>query len=314
MEFEITNLLDKRTYPALYGVTFAPNETANYVKFVPMITSYNQYQFRLDFQNGSGFGISFSSHSSLYDPMPLPVVTIQGVEYTFGLGKTDFGGETMIQYGSGSTFGSSDTAEMPCDFDQDTLLAIFANSDTSERAEAPAWLYDCVKDVSFRLTGIANMLADGSSVVPGEGEANVTLVQQPNLTLRGRSIPRVRLHADAGKFFCARLELTFTLDLTEFDLGTRSYTVGNGALYACSGEAHFAVKKSMTAAKLNEALSTTENLLAFLQETNPNAYQAYRLSAANSFTGDYSIILDLPAVEYDKPIVLAADRAVRGGI
>lgn len=161
---------------------------------------------------------------------------------------------------------------------------------------------------------IANMLADGSSVVPGEGEANVTLVQQPNLTLRGRSIPRVRLHADAGKFFCARLELTFTLELTKYDLGTKTYTVGNGALYVCGGEAHFAIDEKMTAAELNEALSTTENLLAFLQKTDSEAYTAYRLSTANSFTGDYSIILDLPAVEYDKPIALAADRAVRGGI
>lgn len=129
-----------------------------------------------------------------------------------------------------------------------------------------------------------------------------------------RDHPRVRLHADAGKFFCARLELTFTLDLTEFDLGTQSYTVGNGAHYTRSGEAHFAIDEKMTAAELNKALSTTENLLAFLQKTDSEAYTAYRLSTANSFTGDYSIILDLPAVEYDKPIVLAADRAVRGGI
>lgn len=149
---------------------------------------------------------------------------------------------------------------------------------------------------------------------PQEGEANVTLVQQPNLTLRGRSIPRVRLHADAGKFFCARLELTFTLDLTEFDLGTQSYTVGNGALYVCSGEAHFKVDKNMSATELNEVLSSTANLLDFLQKTDPEVYTLYRLSTANSFTGDYSIILDLPAVEYDKPIGLAADRAVRGGI
>lgn len=200
-----------------------------------------------------------------------------------------------------------------CNADEIGSISV-SGSETSERAEAPTWLYDCVKDVSFRLTGIANMLADGSSVVPGEGEANVTLVQQPNLTLRGKSIPRVRLHADAGKFFCARLELTFTLDLTKYDLGTKTYTVGNGALYACSGEAHFAIDEKMTAAELNEALSTTENLLAFLQKTDSEAYTAYRLSTANSFTGDYSIILDLPAVEYDKPIVLAADRAVRGGI
>lgn len=200
-----------------------------------------------------------------------------------------------------------------CNADEIKSISV-SGSETSERAEAPTWLYDCVKDVSFRLTGIANMLADGSSVVPGEGEANVTLVQQPNLTLRGKSIPRVRLHADAGKFFCARLELTFTLDLTEFDLGTQSYTVGNGAHYTRSGEAHFAIDEKMTAAELNEALSTTENLLAFLQKTDSEAYTAYRLSTANSFTGDYGIILDLPAVEYDKPIVLAADRAVRGGI
>ncbi len=200
-----------------------------------------------------------------------------------------------------------------CNADEIGSISV-SGSETSERAEAPTWLYDCVKDVSFRLTGIANMLADGSSVVPGEGEANVTLVQQPNLTLRGRSIPRVRLHADAGKFFCARLELTFTLDLTKYDLGTKTYTVGNGALYVCSGEAHFKVDKNMSATELNEVLSSTANLLDFLQKIDPEAYTAYRLSTANSFTGDYSIILDLPAVEYDKPIVLAADRAVRGGI
>ncbi len=70
----------------------------------------------------------------------------------------------------------------------------------------------------------------------------------------------------------------------------------------------------MTAAKLNEVLSTADKLLAFLRKADPKAYRAYRLSTANSFTGDYGIILDLPAVEYDKPIVLAADRAVRGGI
>lgn len=200
-----------------------------------------------------------------------------------------------------------------CNADEIKCISV-SGSETSERAEAPTWLYDCVKDVSFRLTGIANMLADGSSVVPGEGEANVTLVQQPNLTLRGRSIPRVRLHADAGKFFCARLELQFTLDLTAYGLGEQTYTVSNGAHYTRSGEAHFAIDEKMTAAELNEALSTTENLLAFLQKTDSEAYTAYRLSTANSFTGDYSIILDLPAVEYDKPIVLAADRAVRGGI
>lgn len=307
MDFTISDLLNADTYPELYGVTFEAHKDEGYVKFVPMITSSNWYQFCLESQNGGQSYADFNSHSSFYDPMPLPVVTIQGVEYTFGLGTLDFG-EALLQFGSGSGFGSSAKAEDSGDFDYDVLLTIFSGSETSERAEAPAWLYDCVKDVSFRLTGIANMLADGSSVVPGEGKANVTLVQQPNLTLRGRSIPRVRLHADAGKFFCARLELTFTLDLTKYDLGTKPYTVSNGALYACSGEAHFAVKKSMTAAKLNEALSTTENLLAFLQENNPDAYRAYRLSTANSFTGDYSIILDLPAVEYDKPIVLAADH------
>lgn len=129
-----------------------------------------------------------------------------------------------------------------------------------------------------------------------------------------RDHPRVRLHADAGKFFCARLELTFTLDLTKYDLGTKTYTVGNGALYVCSGEAHFKVDKNMSATELNEVLSSTANLLDFLQKTDPEVYTLYRLSTANSFTGDYSIILDLPAVEYDKPIGLAADRAVRGGI
>lgn len=307
MDFTISDLLNADTYPELYGVTFEVHKDEGYVKFVPMITSSNWYQFCMESQNGGQSYADFNSHSSFYDPTPLPVVTIDGVEYTFGLGTLDFG-EALLQFGSGSGFGSSAKAEDPRDFDYDVLLTIFSGSETSERAEAPAWLYDCVKDVSFRLTGIANMLADGSSVVPGEGEANVTLVQQPNLTLRGRSIPRVRLHADAGKFFCARLELTFTLDLTEFNLGTQSYTVGNGALYACSGEAHFAVKKSMTADELNDALSTADKLHAFLQETNPDAYRAYRLSAANSFTGDYSIILDLPAVEYDKPIVLAADH------
>lgn len=307
MDFTISDLLNADTYPELYGVTFEVHKDEGYVKFVPMITSSNWYQFCLESQNGGQSYADFNSHSSFYDPMPLPVVTIDGVEYTFGLGTLDFG-EALLQFGSGSGFGSSAKAEDSGDFDYDVLLTIFSGSETSERAEAPAWLYDCVKDVSFRLTGIANMLADGSSVVPGKGEANVTLVQQPNLTLRGRSIPRVRLHADAGKFFCARLELTFTLDLTKYDLGTKTYTVGNGALYACSGEAHFAVDEKMTAAELNEALSTTENLLAFLQKTNPDAYTAYRLSTANSFTGDYSIILDLPAVEYDKPIVLAADH------
>lgn len=307
MDFTISDLLNADTYPELYGVTFEVHKDEGYVKFVPMITSSNWYQFCMESQNGGQSYADFNSHSSFYDPTPLPVVTIDGVEYTFGLGTLDFG-EALLQFGSGSGFGSSAKAEDSGDFDYDVLLTIFSGSETSERAEAPAWLYDCVKDVSFRLTGIANMLADGSSVVPGKGEANVTLVQQPNLTLRGRSIPRVRLHADAGKFFCARLELTFTLDLTKYDLGPQSYTVGNGALYACSGEAHFAVDEKMTAAELNEALSTTENLLAFLQETNPDAYRAYRLSTANSFTGDYSIILDLPAVEYDKPIVLAADH------
>lgn len=307
MDFTISDLLNADTYPELYGVTFTPNEDENYVKFVPMITSSNWYQFCMESQNGGQSYADFNSHSSFYDPTPLPVVTIDGVEYTFGLGTLDFG-EALLQFGSGSGFGSSAKAEDPGDFDYDVLLTIFSGSETSERAEAPTWLYDCVKDVSFRLTGIANMLADGSSVVPGKGEANVTLVQQPNLTLRGRSIPRVRLHADAGKFFCARLELTFTLDLTKYDLGTKTYTVGNGALYACSGEAHFAVNERMTADELNDALSTADKLHAFLQETDPKAYQAYRLSTANSFTGDYSIILDLPAVEYDKPIVLAADH------
>ena len=307
MDFTISDLLNADTYPELYGVTFEVHNDEGYVKFVPMITSSNWYQFCLESQNGGQSYADFNSHSSFYDPTPLPVVTIDGVEYTFGLGTLDFG-EALLQFGSGSGFGSSAKAEDPGDFDYDVLLTIFSGSETSERAEAPAWLYDCVKDVSFRLTGIANMLADGSSVVPGEGEANVTLVQQPNLTLRGRSIPRVRLHADAGKFFSARLELTFTLDLTEFNLGTQSHTVGNGALYACSGEAHFAVKKSMTADELNDALSTADKLHAFLQEANPDAYRAYRLSAANSFTGDYSIILDLPAVTYNEPIIVAADH------
>ena len=307
MDFTISDLLNADTYPELYGVTFEVHKDEGYVKFVPMITSSNWYQFCLESRTGGQSYADFNSHSSFYDPTPLPVVTIDGVEYTFGLGTLDFG-EALLQFGSGSGFGSSAKAEDPGDFDYDVLLTIFSGSETSERAEAPTWLYDCVKDVSFRLTGIANMLADGSSVVPGEGKANVTLVQQPNLTLRGRSIPRVRLHADAGKFFCARLELTFTLDLTKYDLGTKTYTVGNGALYACSGEAHFAVDERMTADELNDALSTADKLHAFLQETNPDAYRAYRLSTANSFTGDYSIILDLPAVEYDKPIVLAADH------
>lgn len=307
MDFTISDLLNADTYPELYGVTFEVHKDEGYVKFVPMITSSNWYQFCMESQNGGQSYADFNSHSSFYDPMPLPVVTIDGVEYTFGLGTLDFG-EALLQFGSGSGFGSSAKAEDSGDFDYDVLLTIFSGSETSERAEAPAWLYDCVKDVSFRLTGIANMLADGSSVVPGKGEANVTLVQQPNLTLRGRSIPRVRLHADAGKFFSARLELQFTLDLTAYGLGEQPYTVSNGAHYTRSGEAHFKVDKNMSATKLNEALSTTENLLAFLQETNPDAYRAYRLSTANSFTGDYSIILDLPAVEYDKPIVLAADH------
>ena len=307
MDFTISDLLNADTYPELYGVTFEVHKDEGYVKFVPMITSSNWYQFCLESQNGGKSYADFNSHSSFNDPTPLPVVTIDGVEYTFGLGTLDFG-EALLQFGSGSGFGSSAKAEDPGDFDYDVLLTIFSGSETSERAEAPTWLYDCVKDVSFRLTGIANMLADGSSVVPGEGKANVTLQQQPNLTLRGRSIPRVRLHADAGKFFCARLELTFTLDLTKYDLGTKPYTVGNGALYVCSGEAHFAVDESMTADELNEVLSTADKLHAFLQEADPDAYRAYRLSTANSFTGDYSIILDLPDVAYNKPIVLAADH------
>lgn len=307
LNFTISDLLNADTYPELYGVTFEAHRDEGYVKFVPTITNSNSYQFCLESQTGGQSCADFSSRSSFYDQTPLPVVTIQGVEYTFGLGTLDFG-EALLQFGSGSGFGSSAKAEDPGDFDYDVLLTIFSGSETSERAEAPTWLYDCVKDVSFRLTGIANMLADGSSVVPGEGKANVTLVQQPNLTLRGRSIPRVRLHADAGKFFCARLELTFTLDLTKYDLGTKTYTVSNGAHYTRSGEAHFKVDKNMSATDLNKALSTTENLLAFLRKADPKAYRAYRLSAANSFTGDYSIILDLPAVEYDKPIVLAADH------
>lgn len=157
----------------------AGSSVGGYVKFVPMITSRNWYQFCMESQNGGQSYADFNSHSRFNDPTPLPVVTIDGVEYTFGLGTLDFG-EALLQFGS--------------------------------------------------------------------------------------------------------------------------------------GEAHFAVDKRMTADELNDALSTAGKLHAFLRKADPDAYRAYRLSAANSFTGDYSIILDLPAVEYDKPIVLAADRAVRGGI
>ncbi len=307
LDFTISDLLDTSTYPELYGVTFEVHRDDGYVKFVPMITSSNWYQFCLESQTGGRSDAYFSSRSSFYDQTPLPVVTIDGTAYTFSLGRLDVG-EALFPFSSNSSFGMTVNAENPDVFDYDAFLTIFSGSETSERAEAPAWLYDCVKDVSFRLTGIANMSADGTTVVPEEGEANVTLVQQPNLTFHGRSVPCVRLHADAGKFFRARLELTFTLDLTAYGLDTKTYTVSNGVHYTYKGEAHFKVDESMTADELNDALSTMDDLLTFLKKTDPKAYRAYRLSAANSFTGDYSIILDLPAVEYDKPIVIAADH------
>ena len=308
MDFTIPDLLDESTYPELFGVTFEVNEEKQYVKFVPMITSSNWYEFCMESTGGWRMYTNFNSNSSLYDPTPLPVVTIQGVDYTFGLGTLDFGGESLMQFRSGSGFGVTENTENPGAFDYDVLLTIFSGGDTSERAEAPAWLYECVKDVSFRLAAVSNLSADGTSTVPEPGKENVTLEKQEDLSLRGRSIPQAHLRADAGKFFCARVELTFTLDLTKYGLGEPTYTVSSGAHYTRSGESHFPVSGDMTADDLNTVLSTTENLLEFLQKTNTEGYQTYRRSAANSFTGSYSIYLDLPAVAYDKPIVLAADH------
>lgn len=226
----------------------------------------------------------------------IPQVTIDGVEYTFGLAEIDENAETLSILGPGDGFGG-----------WDPWLGIVMNYGQSNEEPAPAEIYNRIENVKFEIVDYYNTTGPASP-------CNVSLEAVRTGTWNGLTLSGVVVNDDSPDGAEAKLKTSFTINDEPFSIIN---VISHGADNVTD---HFTL--NVTADDdLNDILSSKTAFLNWVKAldtvNSTNVYNQYHSTYAAGLAETVTFELKLPAVTYNEIITVntrGLDLTLRGSV
>lgn len=223
-------------------------------------------------------------------------------------------------------FGDSYGVNYTNPFSRHFVLGALADYEGKSEHLPDKEFYDCITDVSYQLVGSIN--EDGSreplncwlSTRPdGQWEDCLFLAPAKAATeLTEVTSWPVYVRANPEMGFKTTLRMTFTYDENPDDnTDPVTYTVDCDGFYQSSGDVILDASTNGsldTAEKMNEAFSSYENLITWMNENFPDEAHKYQDGSVPGREGGGTITIDLPAVTYDDLIVVQVQSTLFGGL
>ncbi len=226
----------------------------------------------------------------------IPQVTIDGVEYTFGLAEIDENAETLSILGPGDGFGG-----------WEPWLGIVMNYGQSNEEPAPAEIYNLIENVEFEIVDYYNTTGPASP-------CNVSLEAVRTGTWNGLTLSGVVVNDDSPDGAEAKLKTSFTINGEPFSIIN---VISHGADNVTD---HFTL--NVTADDdLNDILSSKTAFLNWVKALDTvngtNVYNQYHSTYAADLAETVTFELKLPAVTYNEIITVntrGLDLTLRGSV
>ena len=138
-----------------------------------------------------------------------PVITYNGEEYSFGIGRIDQESGKFDMFHAGSGFGST-TGQEDATLSETVYLGAMVDFDTREEDAAPSWVYDCISDVSFDIVDYIN-----AHDLSDQAEPNVFIDRTYTSTFNGCQMATVDIDTVPGGFVEALLRVSFTVTMPD---------------------------------------------------------------------------------------------------
>ncbi len=217
-----------------------------------------------------------------------PKVTVKGVEYSIGIGDARSNNYDSITFlGTGMSLG--------CHPGMVWFIAAVSGAGTNELTEAPAYVYQYIKDVSVELVSYTNMDSSGDQSVP-----NCTYTTG-TMEYHGAEVPTILVGGEEGAYFVSKIRVTVVVQGPD-DEEPVTYSWISSMSYSESLDLRVSAESLSTADALNEVLSSEDALYSWLEENYPNEYEQVITAHENDI--EVSLRLELPGVSYDKVIVV----------
>lgn len=169
---------------------------------------------------------------------------------------------------------------------------------------APAEFYNCISNVKFEITSCKNQYDDGNDNCfladdPSVAFTPATSLEPDAAQILGVNMYQTHVMADPGNCFEADLKITF--DLTLPGLEKETYTINSRAGYW--GAPTIEINAPENADDLNSMLASYDAMVSWLQENDPEQYEAFQNGIEEGGPMAPLVYIKLPAVTYEKPIV-----------
>lgn len=276
-----------------YGISLAREE--NYIKMEATIDSGMTLHLSVITKYG-GFSSGSIRIENLYTAklthwneigVGRPVLTYDGVEYTFGLGRVAHSGEFELFWENGR-FGNT-AMDADSAYSMDIALGAMVNAETSQEAAAPSPVNTAITVTEVKVVDYIN-----TDNLTDQTACNLTLSKLDNRNALG--MPQIRFETEEGGFVEALVLVSFTVQFpNQAPIQCRTSQMFT---FSYTQELDLDLSKADTTEKLNEILSSKESLEAWMKKNDSTNYQAYKAYQSIS-NNEQSINLNLPAVTYD---------------
>lgn len=276
-----------------YGISLTLEE--DHIRIDTVIDSSLWFQLGVKtsygYTNYSGIRIqnSYAAKLNQWNEMGAgrPVLTYNGVEYTFGLGHMEHSGSFMLFFENGR-FGEFAT-DADGVYSGDIALGAMANAETAQETVAPLPVNTAITVTDVKIYDFIN-----TDDLDNQEVCNLTMTKLDNRNALG--MPQIHLETKAGGFVEALLQVSFTVQFP----GQEPVSCQTSQMFTFyyNQKLELDLSEADTTAELNALLGSEASFEAWMKKNNPETYQKYKAYRSIS-NNDQEIDLLLPAVTYD---------------
>lgn len=216
-----------------------------------------------------------------------PVLTYDGVEYTFGLGKMEYSGEfNLIRENVRLGYTAVD-ADSACSMD--IALGAMASAETEQETVAPLPVNTAITVTKVEILDYIN-----TDDLEDQEVCNLTATKLDNRNALG--MPQIHLQTEAGGFVQAMLLVSFTVQFPgQEPVSCQTSQVFN---FSYTQQLELDLSEVDTTQELNQLLGSKASFEAWMKENDSENYRKYKAYQSIS-SSLQEIDLLLPAVTYD---------------
>ena len=306
-ELQGIRLEEANTVLAEYGVALTPYLEKGYIQVDTSVGIDKNLELTLCFADGyeeaAWLNIDNEFTATINQwrrDQELPIIEYNGVEYTFGIGRIEGSGKFDMFHAGGGFGATSDNKNSRL---QETIyLGAMSDFATSREAAAPAWVYDCISNVTFEIVDYIN-----AHDLSDQKESNIYINSVYQTPMAEMKMHTVDIRSKAGGFAEALLHVQFTVTFP--DQEPVECLVKKVVHFAYNLNILPDLSEMDTADELNALLSGGDVFVDWIktQDKNNGTTMYIDYQKNNSLNWESTFELVLPAVAYDDIITVSLD-------